>query len=139
MSIEPIGTTATSTPAQANPATPGLQGTKDEFLRLFMAQLQHQDPFAPTSGADMVAQLAQLSSVEQAKQTNDQLSALAATQASSASASLSSLVGRTCDAAADGFELVRGGQPPPLAVTSDSPMKGASIIAVELPGSTVTW
>ena len=133
MSIDAI--TGTPPSAATTTATPGLKGTRDEFLRLFMAQLQHQDPFAPTSGADMVAQLAQLSGVEQAKQTNDQLAELAASQASAASASLSSLVGRTCDAAADNFEIVRGGgTPPPLAVTSESPMKGASIVIEDANG-----
>ena len=134
MSVDSINSGSSAGASAAPTTTPGLKGTKDEFLRLFMAQLQHQDPFAPTSGADMVAQLAQLSSVEQAKQTNDQLAELAATQASAASASLSSLVGRTCDAAAGGFELVRGGTPPPLAVTSESPMKGASVVITDASG-----
>ena len=34
-------TTGTAPPAPKNQLT----GTKDEFLKLFMAQLQHQDPF----------------------------------------------------------------------------------------------
>ncbi|MEJ7603818.1 MAG: flagellar hook capping FlgD N-terminal domain-containing protein, partial [Kofleriaceae bacterium] len=112
MSIDPISSAA-STPTSST--APGFKGSKDEFLRLFMAQLQHQDPFAPTSGADMVAQLAQLSSVEQAKATNDQLAELAAQQASAASAGLATLVGRDCNAVAAGFELDgQGGAPPPL-------------------------
>ena len=106
---------------------PGLQGTKDEFLKLFMAQLQHQDPFAPTSGSDMVAQLAQLSSVEQATQTNQQLADLAAAQSSQASAGLSSLVGRDCTAAAGNFEWQGKGSAPPLTIESSSPTKGASV------------
>ena len=119
-----------NTPATTTTTTTGnVKGTKDEFLKLFMAQLQHQDPFAPTSGADMVAQLAQLSSVEQAKQTNDQLAELAAQQASAASAGLATLVGRDCNADAAAFQLDRaGGQVPPIAVTTTSPMKGASLV-----------
>ncbi|HEU4612714.1 MAG TPA: flagellar hook capping FlgD N-terminal domain-containing protein, partial [Kofleriaceae bacterium] len=91
MSID--GITGTSSSTATTTSSTQLQGTKDEFLRLFMAQLQHQDPFAPTSGADMVAQLAQLSSVEQAKQTNAMLADLATAQNAVANANLASLVG----------------------------------------------
>src|SRR5262245_14716433 len=110
-----IETSTAPSAAAAPTAGPsgGIQGPKDEFLRLFMAQLQHQDPFAPTSGADMVAQLAQLSSVEQAKQINDQLAELAASQASAASAGLSSLIGRDCSAAAGGCPIERTGATAP--------------------------
>jgi flagellar basal-body rod modification protein FlgD len=130
MSIAAIGNDPSAT-QQAS--SPGMKGTKDEFLKLFMAQLQHQDPFAPTSGADMVAQLAQLSSVEQAKQTNDQLAAIAAAQTSQASAGLSGLVGRDCDAAAGTFQLDKGAAPP-LSVESTGPMKGASVVITDADG-----
>jgi flagellar basal-body rod modification protein FlgD len=132
MSIDAI-----STPGITQPTTnssPGMKGTKDEFLKLFMAQLQHQDPFAPTSGADMVAQLAQLSAVEQAKTTNDQLAELAAQQASSASASLSNLVGRECNAATGAFTLDKGGVTPPIDVSATGPMKGAAIVITNADG-----
>lgn len=112
-----------------------LKGTQEEFLRLFMAQLQHQDPFAPTSGADMVAQLAQLSAVEQAKTTNDQLASLAAAQESSANASLSNLVGRDCNAALGGFQIDKeGGTPPPIDLVAAGPTKGASMVITDADG-----
>ena len=38
---------------------------RDEFLKLLVAQMKHQDPLNPMDGKDMVAQLAQFSSVEQ--------------------------------------------------------------------------
>ena len=113
-----------------------LTGSKDEFLKLFMAQLEHQDPLDPKTGADMVAQLAQFSSVEQAQQTNQHLIDLATAQAASSSASLSSLVGRTCNAEAAGFQLDRGGsidplRVPPIQVTSTTAMKGASVVITD--------
>ena len=117
-------TTTTSTPATGG----ALTGSKDEFLRLFMAQLQHQDPFDPKNGADMVAQLAQFSSVEQAAQTNQHLTDLATSQATATSAAMSSLVGRDCNAAAGDFQIDRGGAVPPLQVTSTTPMTGASVV-----------
>jgi flagellar basal-body rod modification protein FlgD len=132
MAISPIGTTPTT---QAPPATGGaLTGSKDEFLKLFMAQLEHQDPLNPQNGADMVAQLAQFSSVEQATQTNQHLADLASAQAATSSASLSSLVGRDCNAAAADFQLDRGGAVPALQVTSTSAMNGASLVISDSDG-----
>jgi flagellar basal-body rod modification protein FlgD len=116
------------------PSGGGLEGTRDEFLRLFMAQLQHQDPLDPKSGSDMVAQLAQLSSVEQAQQINQQLAELAAAQASSASASLSNLVGRTCEAVTGQIELASSGTTPPIEVSASGPMKDAALVITDRDG-----
>lgn len=121
--------------ATTTSATPGaLTGSKDEFLKLFMAQLEHQDPLDPKTGADMVAQLAQFSSVEQAQQTNQHLIDLAQAQAATSNASLSNLVGRDCDAAAGSFQLDKGGAVPPLRVESTTPLTGASAVITNADG-----
>lgn len=132
MSISALtGTTPSSTTTNSNQ----LHGTKDEFLKLFMAQLQHQDPLDPKSGGDMVAQLAQMSAVEQAEQTNAQLAALTAQQTSDSSAALANLVGRTCDATAGSFEIDHAGAtPPPLDIASTGPMVGASVQITDADG-----
>ena len=44
---------------------------RDAFLRLLVAQLQHQDPFNPMSDTEFVSQLAQFSSLEQMQQMNE--------------------------------------------------------------------
>jgi flagellar basal-body rod modification protein FlgD len=119
-------------------ATSGaLTGSKDEFLRLFMAQLEHQDPLNPQDGSSLVAQLAQFSTVEQATQTNSHLADLTASQASAASASLSSLVGRDCSAGADEFQLDRGGAMPPIQINSTAAMNGASLVITDSTGAEV--
>jgi flagellar basal-body rod modification protein FlgD len=131
MKIE--STTAGTTPT--SPGVPGaLQGSKDEFLKLFMAQLEHQDPLDPRNGADMVAQLAQFSSVEQAQQTNQHLVDLAAAQAATSSASLSNLVGRDCNAAAAEFQIDRSGALPAIQLTSTGPIKGATVVISDAAG-----
>jgi len=122
-----------TTPAPSNQ----LQGSKDEFLKLFMAQLQNQDPLDPKNGADMVAQLAQFSSVEQATETNQHLADLVAAQSSTSSASLSSLVGRDCNASASDFKLDRPGSVPPLQLDSTSPMKGATVVITDDSGKEI--
>jgi flagellar basal-body rod modification protein FlgD len=128
---------ATATTAAAPPTAGALTGSKDEFLKLFMAQLEHQDPLNPENGANMVAQLAQFSSVEQATQTNQQLSDLIAAQNSTESASLSSLVGRTCNAGAADFQLDRGGAVPALQLTSSTAMNGASVVITDSNGTEI--
>src|SRR3954462_9058110 len=38
---------------------------KDDFLKLFVAQLQHQDPMNPMNDQDMMGQMASFSQLEQ--------------------------------------------------------------------------
>lgn len=49
---------------------------KDDFLKLMMAQMQHQDPMAPMDNKDMIAQMAQFTSVEQLVNISGQLSSM---------------------------------------------------------------
>ncbi len=49
-------------------ATPSV--SKDEFLKLFVAQLKNQSPMDPLKGHEFIAQLAQFSSVEQLTSLN---------------------------------------------------------------------
>ena len=75
-------TSATSSSANhdvSSPATstssgqPGGALGKNEFLKLLVAQLQHQDPMNPMAGDQMASQLAQFSSLEQLQQINSTL------------------------------------------------------------------
>jgi flagellar basal-body rod modification protein FlgD len=120
-------TTATGTTSLAAASSNALQGTSDEFLKLFMAQLQNQDPINPQNSTDMVAQLAQFSSVEQQTQTNTQLGTLTQLQTSSANSNLASLVGRQCDANVGNITLTNASQVPPIEVSSTGSMTGATI------------
>ncbi|MBI3791861.1 MAG: flagellar hook assembly protein FlgD, partial [Gemmatimonadetes bacterium] len=48
---------------------------KDDFIKLLVAQLKHQDPMNPQDGTQMATQLAQFSSVEQLMNINNTLTA----------------------------------------------------------------
>lgn len=49
---------------------------RDDFLKLFLAQLNNQDPLSPMDATGMSAQLAQFSSLEQLFNVNENLSSL---------------------------------------------------------------
>ncbi len=67
---------------------------KDAFLKLLVAQLQHQDPLKPMDDTAYVAQLAQFSSLEQMMSVNTKLDTLATGQNSVTNAGLASLIGK---------------------------------------------
>src|SRR5919202_1364871 len=57
-------THATSTPTQLSRNTGGTLG-KDDFLKLLVAQLQHQDPMNPMQDSEFMGQMASFSTLEQ--------------------------------------------------------------------------
>ena len=68
------------------------QMQKDDFLKLFVAQLQHQDPMKPMDDAAYMGQLAQYSTLEQ---TSNMAADLARVATSLGGSSAVALLGRT--------------------------------------------
>ena len=58
----PVATTSKA--GTISNATPGAMG-KDDFMKLLVAQLKHQDPTSPTDMNGMTAQMTQFSMLEQ--------------------------------------------------------------------------
>ena len=61
------GTTPGATPIPAKSAGPALG--KDDFLKLLVGQLQHQDPLAPSDDQQWIGQMAAFSQLEQVSNT----------------------------------------------------------------------
>src|SRR5215210_6745011 len=59
-SMSPTPTAKTQAASGANSAM-----GKDQFLKLFVAQLQHQDPMNPMQDSDFMGQMASFSTLEQ--------------------------------------------------------------------------
>src|SRR3954471_12581290 len=62
-------TGATTTPSTAQPAAKMPTLGKDDFLKLLVGQLQHQDPLAPSDDQQWIGQMAAFSQLEQVSNT----------------------------------------------------------------------
>jgi flagellar basal-body rod modification protein FlgD len=108
------------TPAAPTPIAPVATGKsktalgKDDFLKLLVTQLKHQDPLEPQDASQMSAQLAQFSSLEQLVNLNTLLSGQAESSALTTLAQKAnvgaSLLGKHVLANSDGL-TVSAGQP----------------------------
>ena len=67
---------------------------KDDFLKLFVTQLQHQDPLNPDDGAEMASKLAQFNGLEQMMNMNSTMDQLVAGQGSARSIEMVNYVGK---------------------------------------------
>lgn len=68
--------------------TRGKNMGKDQFIKLLVTQLTHQDPLKPVEDKQFIAQMAQFSSLEQMTQVNSNLEKLALQSLASQSFSL---------------------------------------------------
>jgi len=84
--------------------TAGGEMGKDEFLKILIAQLSHQDPTQPMQDKEFIAQMAQFSSLEQMTNVSSEIAKVAALLEKSQAVSL---LGRTVEIAA-GSRIVEG-------------------------------
>ncbi len=68
---------------------------QDEFMKLMLTQMQHQDPFKPTGNTEFIAQMAQFSSVQGIEAMRVSLDNFVSDQASSKMLNAANLVGKS--------------------------------------------
>ena len=83
---------------------------QEEFLKLMVAQVQNQDPFAPMENGDFIGQMAQFSSVDGINEMNNSLEKMSASFSQGQSLQAASLVGRQVVAPSSMANLT-GGNP----------------------------
>lgn len=91
-SVSSASTDPAASLSQSNSANSAASLDYDSFLRMFVAQLQNQDPLNPMEGTEYTAQLAQFSNLEQSIQSNEKLDGLMSQMSLSQA---NSLIGRT--------------------------------------------
>ncbi len=102
------GVPTASTGATGANALSKLSGNFDDFLKLLMTQLQHQDPTSPMDTNQFTNQLVQFSSVEQQINTNGSLTKLIQLTQGGEVLQASSLVGKPVQVTSDHLALQRG-------------------------------
>jgi len=70
---------------------------KDDFMKLLLVELQHQDPTEPMDSEKILSQTSQLATLESADKTNKTLSDLAASLGNSQQFSTIAAIGKTAD------------------------------------------
>jgi flagellar basal-body rod modification protein FlgD len=95
-------TAATDSTAAAAAMKKSLGMNKDDFMKLFIAQLQYQDPLKPQDPSAMLDQLSQLSLVEQSYNSNTALTNLLTAQNNSISLTALSFIGKDVKATGNG-------------------------------------
>lgn len=71
--------------------------SKDDFLKLLLVELQHQDPTEPMDSEKILSQTSQLATLEASQNTNNALDKLTASLGSSQQFSTISAIGKTAD------------------------------------------
>ena len=107
MSTESISTATQSSSETYVPPDKTTLG-KDDFLKLFVAQLENQDPLSPMESTEFTAQLAQFSSLEQLTNANQNLEYLLMYQSSMNNAEAVNFIGNTVKAS--GNSISRNGR-----------------------------
>lgn len=88
--------------------TPSKDLDKDDFLKLFLTQLSHQDPLNPMEDKETLAQLAQFSSLEQLANLNSQMTNIAEALTAQQFQNASNYIGKSVLASGNQVVLEKG-------------------------------
>jgi flagellar basal-body rod modification protein FlgD len=113
MDVTSIGGNVSNTVAEANNSNGNIN--RDEFLKLFLAQLNFQDPLEPVDNREFLTQMAQFTSLEIARTSDESLTNLVAMTSSDQGLSLLGKAvqvlsnGSTIDATVDAVHYTTNG------------------------------
>jgi len=129
-------TSTTDTTAAAAAMKKSVGMNKDDFMKLFIAQLQYQDPLKPQDPSAMLDQLSQLSLVEQSYNTNTSLNNLLTAQNNSTTINSVSFIGKNVKAYGN-MATFDGASPTSLQFSLAEPSSSATVTISDAAGRTV--
>src|ERR1043166_6350943 len=98
-----------TTPTNSTTQTaPNETATKDDLLKLLIAQLQNQDPLQPMDNQQFAVQLATFNSLEQLMDINKNLTALQTAQGQATQFNAASLIGKQINAEGNKIAVENG-------------------------------
>src|SRR5918911_151771 len=106
-------TTASSSVTTASPGAaqgPTKESPKETFMKLLVAQLEHQNPLSPMDNMQFTQQLAQFTSLEQLQSMNANLSALMNAQTTTNGLQAAALIGKQVQAQANTTHVSKQGE-----------------------------
>jgi flagellar basal-body rod modification protein FlgD len=109
---------------------------KEDFLKLLVTQMTHQDPLNPIEDTEFIAQLAQFSSLEQMQNLNEQFAEQSALIQSLNNNMATALVGRDVSMASDTVELTAG-EPVTIGFQLAAPAAQATVTVYDAAGTAV--
>ncbi len=114
MSVETILAGLNSAPSNSTSPAPAASSAldKDDFLKLLVTQLQHQDPLNPLDDKEFIAQLAQFSSLEQMHNIAAAIGTLNETVSRQDSLSAASYIGKSVVAEGNTITKMDAGMTP---------------------------
>lgn len=129
--VDGVGSsTSTSTTSTTSTDATSASLNYNNFLQLFMTELQNQDPTNPMDTTEQMSQLATFSSVEQQIKTNTNLSSLIS---QSMIGQAGSLIGKTVTDSSGATGVVKS-----ISVATDSSTSALTLTATLASGKTMT-
>lgn len=112
------------------------QLNQDDFMKLFITQLQFQDPLKPMDSYEMASQMAQFSNMNATMQMADNMQKLLDYQKSQNNLQLLGLIGKNVQVAGQSF-AVTNGAPAPTQFSLASAAQTCQVAITDAAGNTV--
>jgi len=110
---------------------------KDDFMKLMLAQMQHQDPLSPQDSTQYLSQLAQMSSLEELQNMNESMKNLSIMQASATNSQMVDYVGKTMTASSNEISVSSTGNKAEMEYTLESNAASVDISITDENGNVI--
>jgi flagellar basal-body rod modification protein FlgD len=136
MSVSSVAGEVLNKPSSSVPTTASKESPKETFMKLLVAQLEHQNPLSPMDNMQFTQQLAQFTSLEQLQSMNANLSALMQAQTTTNGLQAATLIGKHVQAQANTTQVSKQGEATPFHYTLAADSANVQINVLDQAGKT---